>query len=47
MDPEEEDGDAMGDDMVPMEGEEELDEEDGLGKSCVPLHAGFVVYHVM
>lgn len=33
IDPEEEDGDVMGDEMVAMEGEEDMEEEDGLGKS--------------
>ena len=51
MDPEEEDGDVMGDELVAMEGEEDLEEEVGLGKSfrlsllhalasfCVTLHS--------
>lgn len=33
VDPEEEDGDVTREEMVAMEGEEDLDEEDGLGKS--------------
>ncbi|XPS75536.1 hypothetical protein M3J09_007612 [Ascochyta lentis] len=36
MDPEEEDGDVMGDDMVAMEGEEDLEEEDGLASPGGP-----------
>lgn len=46
MDPEEEDGDAMGDEMVAMEGEEDLEEEDGLGKSFLVACPDFVLCHV-
>ena len=35
--PEEQDGDDVGDDMVGMEGDEDLD-DDGLGKSHLVLH---------
>lgn len=38
-DPEEEDADVMGDEMVAIEGEEDVEEGDGLGKSFL---AGFV-----
>lgn len=37
MDPEEEDGDVMGDEMVTMEGDEGLEEEDGLGRSFLAV----------
>ncbi|KAF2622514.1 hypothetical protein BU25DRAFT_452037 [Macroventuria anomochaeta] len=36
MDPEEEDGDVMGDELVAMEGEEDLEEEDGLASAGGP-----------
>ncbi|KAJ4307722.1 hypothetical protein N0V94_009640, partial [Neodidymelliopsis sp. IMI 364377] len=36
MDPEEEDGDAMGDELVAMEGEEDLEDEDGLASPGGP-----------
>ena len=43
MDPEEEDGDVMGDEMVAMDGEEDLAEEDGLGKSFFAACHGLIL----
>lgn len=46
LSPEERDGNGVGDDMAVMEAEEDLDEEDGLGKSCSVLRTGFIVCYV-
>jgi anaphase-promoting complex subunit 10 len=46
MEPEEEDGDALGDEMAAMEGEEDLEEEDGLGKPFLAACPGFLWCHI-
>lgn len=46
MEAEEEDGDAMGEETVAMEGEDDLEEEDGLGKSFLAACPGFILCHI-
>lgn len=46
MDPEEEDGDVTGDEMVTMERDEDLEEDDRLGKFFLAVCPGFILYHV-
>jgi anaphase-promoting complex subunit 10 len=36
----------MGEEMVAMDGDEDLEEEDGLGKSFLAARPGFVLCHV-
>jgi anaphase-promoting complex subunit 10 len=36
----------MGEDMRAMDGDEDLEEEDGLGKSCPTARPGFDLCHV-